>query len=293
MPYLGDHAWEYVRCIDCGQLFHKWLLTSEWQEVRFSRWMSEGAIRDFEKKKKGAHSPRSRFQKGVALVRYWPLRFEKMTRAIRGEEAVRLLDFGCGWGEFPALAGLLGFEAYGVDRAPARQETSRGQGVTVFPDLESAAEGVGPGLHAITLFQVLEHVEEPLALPTAPCASVEVPGAVLVLQVPNFAGITGIKSRSDYYNIHPLEHINCFTPDSLRKFASAVGFHPAPSDGRPRHGGRLEGDEGGGQAVGPKVSIVGHESVLPSDLSHIFAFFGFPLRSNEADCTCYWCSQLR
>jgi len=173
-----------------------------------------------------SNSPRSKLEKGIAFVRH-ALRIEKMTRPIRGEEAVRLLDFGCGWGEFPALARLLGAEAYGVDRAPDRQETSRGVGVPIFPDLEKAAEAVGRGFHAITLFQVLEHIEEPLTLLTA-LREKMVPGAVLVLEVPNCEGITGIKSRSDYYNIHPLEHINCFTPNSLRKIAERAGFHTVP-----------------------------------------------------------------
>jgi 2-polyprenyl-3-methyl-5-hydroxy-6-metoxy-1,4-benzoquinol methylase len=223
LPYLGDHAWEYVGCVRCGQRFHKSLLTPEWQEVRFSRWMSEEAIHEFERRA-GTNSPRSKLEKGIALVRH-ALRLEKMTRPIRGEDAVRLLDFGCGWGEFPALANLLGFEAYGVDRSPARQETSRGRGAVVFPDLDAVAEAVGQGFHAITLFQVLEHVEEPLELLVALHERM-VPGAVLVLEVPDCQGVEGLKSRSDYFKIHPLEHINCFTSESLRKIARRAGFRP-------------------------------------------------------------------
>jgi 2-polyprenyl-3-methyl-5-hydroxy-6-metoxy-1,4-benzoquinol methylase len=224
LPYLGDHPWEYLRCNECGQLFHKWLLTPEWQEVRFSRWMCEEAIREFERSK-GTDSPQRKFEKGIDHVRH-ALRIEKMTRAIRGKDTVRLLDFGCGWGEFPALAGLLGFQAYGLDRAPDRQARAQGLGVTVFSDLEAAANAVGHGFHAITLFQVLEHVEEPLEL-LAALHEKMVPGAILVVEVPNCKGITGINSRSDYYGIHPLEHINCFTPDSLRKIAGRAGFRPA------------------------------------------------------------------
>jgi hypothetical protein len=192
LPYLGDHGWEYVRCIGCGQMFHKWLLTPEWQEVRFSRWMSKEAIRDFEARN-GLDTPRSKFEKAVAYVQH-ALRIERLTRPIRGENPVQLLDFGCGWGEFPALASLLGFHACGVDRAPDRQDGSRGLGVCVFPDLEAAA--LGRKFHAVTLFEVLEHIEEPLEL-LAALREKMFPGAILVLEVPNCKGITGIKSRSD------------------------------------------------------------------------------------------------
>ncbi len=53
---------------------------------------------------------------------------------------------------------------------------------------------------------------------------VTAPGGILVLEVPNCEGIQKLSSLSDYYNIHPLEHINCFTKDSLCKIAARAGF---------------------------------------------------------------------
>ena len=222
LPYLGDHPWEYLQCSGCGQMFHRWLLSPDWQEVRFSRWMSPGAIREFEAIR-GLDSPRSRFDRGVARVRHI-LRIEKMTRSIRGDDAVRLLDYGCGWGEFPAQAAALGFEAYGVDRSAGRRDVSKGLGVTVAEDLGSLP--VEGGFHAVTLFQVLEHAEEPLSLLRGLHRRM-VPGAVLVLEVPDCEGILGIAGPSDYYAIHPLEHPNAFTGGSLREIAGRAGFRPA------------------------------------------------------------------
>jgi SAM-dependent methyltransferase len=209
--------------VGCGQRFHKYVLTPEWQEVRFARWMSEDAILEFERRA-GNDSPGYRLEKGVGLVRH-ALRIERMTRSIRGDDAVRLLDFGCGWGEFPALAGLLGFEACGVDRSADRRKSSRGRGGVVFPDLDAATEAVGRPFHAVTLFQVLEHVEEPLGL-LAALHERMAPGAVLVLEVPDCRGVEGLSSRPDYFKLHPLEHINGFTPDSLREIARRAGFRP-------------------------------------------------------------------
>jgi hypothetical protein len=56
-----------------------------------------------------------------------------------------------------------------------------------------------------------------------------VPGGILVLETPDCSGITGIVSRRDYDNIHPLEHINGFTPATLRKMAERLGFGISPS----------------------------------------------------------------
>lgn len=221
LPALGDHVWEYARCDQCGQAFQKWLLTPDWQEIRFRDWMSEEAIRVFEREH-GLDQPASRYFNGIELVKH-ALRLEKMTRAIRGRSALRVLDFGCGWGEFLVMSKLLGFEAYGIERAPDRQRSLLNRGVVAFPDLEVALQTVAEGFHAATLFQVLEHLEEPLKVLEA-LRDVLAPDAVLILEVPNCAGITGIREKLDYYNIHPLEHINCFTGDSLRKLAERAGF---------------------------------------------------------------------
>lgn len=221
LPYLQDHVWEYVKCKGCGQMYQKWLLTPEWQEVRFSKWMNEEAIRKFEVDH-GLDRPEVHFHKCTNFVKH-VLRVEKLTRSIRGEHAVRVMDFGCGWGEYLVVAKQFGFDAYGVDRAPDRQEVTSRKGVTVFSDLEEAKQKVGEGFHAVSLFQVLEHIEEPLGLLKG-IREVMTNDGVLILEVPNCEGVTGINSKQDYYQIHPLEHINCFTPDSLAGIARRAGF---------------------------------------------------------------------
>jgi hypothetical protein len=223
LPFLQDHPWEYVRCAGCGQAFHKWLLTPEWQHVRFTEWMSEDSIREFEAAH-GMDAPAWMFGAATGLVKH-VLSLEAMTRAVRGGGPVRVLDFGCGWGDFLATAGQFGFQAFGVDRDPDRRRAASARGVVVFPDLDEAGKDIGGGYHAVTLFQVLEHLEEPFET-LAALGEWMVDGAVLVLEVPNCEGVVGIKSRSDYYNAHPLEHINCFTPTSLRAIATRAGFTP-------------------------------------------------------------------
>src|SRR5689334_13411717 len=36
-PFLVGQRWSYVRCNDCEQAFHRYILTPEWNERRFSR----------------------------------------------------------------------------------------------------------------------------------------------------------------------------------------------------------------------------------------------------------------
>ncbi len=47
MQYLKEAVWSLRTCHDCGQLFHGFILNEEWNERRFSEWMSAEAIKAF------------------------------------------------------------------------------------------------------------------------------------------------------------------------------------------------------------------------------------------------------
>jgi SAM-dependent methyltransferase len=213
MPFLAGARWRYVRCADCGQAFHLHVLDAEWSERRFSRWMSQEAIESFERR---SRTPQGLLDRAAGMTAH-VLRLEALTRA-RRDGAVRLLDFGCGHGEFVALCNLYGFQAVGVDRSPARRRHAL---VPIVGDLDAVT---GP-FDAVTLFEVLEHLDRPREM-LERLALLLRPGAVLVLETPNCEGVTGIRTYDDYLKIHPLEHINGFTPDTLRQIAQRVGFDP-------------------------------------------------------------------
>jgi SAM-dependent methyltransferase len=214
-PFLRGERWSYVACRTCGLAFHRRILDPVWNERRFSRWMSREAI---EHERRG---PRDRFRRGTAMVEHVH-QLELLTRPLRGDAAPRVLDFGCGSGGFLSLCATHGFEAWGVDRSAARREGG------VFDRVVAALDDVQPHgpFHAVTLFEVLEHLDQPREL-LARLRELLVPGGVLVLETPDCTGVRGIVTREDYARIHPLEHINGFTPETLTAFAERVGFAPA------------------------------------------------------------------
>ncbi len=75
------------------------------------------------------------------------------------------------------------------------------------------------------MIEVLEHLDDPMSILEALRKRLN-PGGVLVVEVPDTTGVTAIKSQSDYYKIHPLDHINAFTPETLVAFVGAAGFSP-------------------------------------------------------------------
>ena len=152
LPYLKEAHWQLVRCTECGQTFHSHILDEHWNEIRFSRWMSAEAIKAFK-----AQNAANDFECERSRVEH-VLRIERLTRDIRGPSPVRILDFGCGFGEFLATCQRFGFDAHGVDRASPRSE---GAVVKIYPSLDDIA---GDKFHAITLFEVLEHVDQPAVI---------------------------------------------------------------------------------------------------------------------------------
>lgn len=209
LPYLKSARWEYVVCEQCALTYHRKVLSPEWAERKFSKWMTAEAIADFESKL----PPGSKFDRGLHFSGR-ALELEKLTR---GNGQIRILDFGCGNGDFIEQCRLYGFEAVGVDRSTARVERNR---AAIYPDL-SALDG--EQFHAVTLFEVLEHLEEPRPVLEALLPHL-CPGGILVLETPDASGVTGINSFHDYRMIHPLDHINGFTPKTLRSFAERLGF---------------------------------------------------------------------
>lgn len=220
LPYIEDERWVFVRCADCQQMFHKRILSQSWNAVRLSEWMSEAAIRRF-----STHSdtPALRFANATRHVQH-VLRIASLTRQLRAEQAVCILDFGCGFGDFLAVCTRFGFVCCGVDPSPARREGSL---VPVVPRLEDVEQCVSAatGFHAATIFEVLEHLEAPLATLRS-LHRLLVPNGLLVLETPDCSNVVSLRNEGDYRKIHPLDHINAFTPETLCQIAVRAGFRP-------------------------------------------------------------------
>lgn len=214
LQFLQVAQWSLVRCNDCAQVFHRLILDEEWNARRFAEWMSVEAIQEFEARLH-AKDPMRRFAKETQHTQHI-LRLEKLTRPLRGSQPVRLLDFGCGWGDFLSSCQRFGFDCVGVDRSTARRENSV---LRIAPSLAAVA---GP-FHAVTLFETLEHLDSPATILKA-VHPLMAEGGVLVLETPDCKGAAGITSHRDYLLLHPLEHINAFTHETLTSMAARCGF---------------------------------------------------------------------
>jgi 2-polyprenyl-3-methyl-5-hydroxy-6-metoxy-1,4-benzoquinol methylase len=182
-------------------------------------------------------------QLGVGYGRYreqagW--RLEKAARLVRQVRAigqflgrnlgsdVRLLDVGAGYGYFRKAASDSGWTTDGVEishhaAAVARQEFGMDTFVGTLQDY--AREGAGHSYDVLTLFDVVEHVEDPVSL-LETVRSLLKPEGLCVIRTPNLLAIDG-EVFGSYYHSLKMEHLHYFSATSLCQAMELAGLRPA------------------------------------------------------------------
>lgn len=214
-PFLKGNQWSFVECEDCGQTFHRNILSPKWSERKLSKWITQEAIEEFEARIK---TPESEFNTAHANTTH-VLQLEKLTRNIRGYNPIRVLDYGCANSKFLSMCAMFGFETYGINRANTKLKKRNDD--NIYSTIKEIAP-LAP-FHVITLFQTLGHLDKPFET-MLELSELLVKGGLLILEVPNCKGVSGINTIIDYRKIDPLENINAFTPESLNAFAVRLGY---------------------------------------------------------------------
>jgi len=216
---LARSEFALLRCKACGMTWHREVIAPESVPVVYGQWADAAQAIRFE----AAHTSRQsdRLGEGVQQVKL----VLRLLHLLTPQEPVRLLDFGCGEGTLLKMAQLFGVKAYGIDVSDSRTEALRRSGVEVWPSLEDFVAAVGEPVDAVVLSQVLEHVADPLGLLRALHARMA-PGGVLFVAVPDCSGITVPRTFDEFHKVQPIEHMNAFTPSSLRRMCERAGFRP-------------------------------------------------------------------
>jgi 2-polyprenyl-3-methyl-5-hydroxy-6-metoxy-1,4-benzoquinol methylase len=118
-----------------------------------------------------------------------PLYLQKVLRHLRDDPSiVRVLDAGCGDGNFAASLQDAGFEMFGLDMSPSGVAIANARGVgsfvvsSVYDDLLSPFSGVR-GFDAIVAVEVVEHLYAPRLFVRRAFAALR-PGGRLVVTAP-------------------------------------------------------------------------------------------------------------
>lgn len=139
--------------------------------------------------------------------------------------ARRILDIGCGGGDFVATLAGPGRELHGVDPDPKAREMAATRGVAVE---EGTAEMIPPATRSqsydvILMTHVLEHCADPgLALRNV--RSLLAPGGGFYCEVPNCAALH-FQTYSEISEMLDVpRHVHFFTPRSLGRLMEQAGF---------------------------------------------------------------------
>jgi 2-polyprenyl-3-methyl-5-hydroxy-6-metoxy-1,4-benzoquinol methylase len=147
----------------------------------------------------------------------------------RLDRRARIIDVGCSRGDFVAAATGAGFEAEGVEPAPHIAAAARAAGRRVHTGLLEEQHFDDAQFDAVSLFEVVEHLREPLAL-LQECKRNLRPGGIMLISTGNAASWTArvMKERWDYFQIRKdAGHISFFNPHSIGLLAKRAGFELA------------------------------------------------------------------
>lgn len=131
----------------------------------------------------------------------------------------RFLDIGCGVGHYLALAKNHFEELYGVEPSTTSAMMARQQGFTVINDYFHGELTFESGFDAISIIEVLEHLEQPTVL-FAQAAQLLNENGILLVEVPNGQRIV---EKRLYYNLCT-DHIQYFSVTSLTAMAHRAGL---------------------------------------------------------------------
>lgn len=137
----------------------------------------------------------------------------------------RVIDVGCGAGNFLQRAALRGWEVHGTEYGRIPIETCRARGIDVIEgplDPTRYAEG---SFDVVTSFEVIEHLLDPSA-ELERMKKILRPGGLLYVTTPNYRCVGHLLAGKRWTVVNYPEHLNHFTPGTLRKLLRSKGYQP-------------------------------------------------------------------
>jgi SAM-dependent methyltransferase len=134
-----------------------------------------------------------------------------------------ILEIGCGSGLMLAAFRRRGWRVLGLERTEQMAEIGRrahGLEIAAVP-LEKLSKSASFDL--IVLFNVLEHIDDPLSL-LKECASRLAQNGLLIIVVPNFSSWQARIAGPKWFHLDVPRHLIHFTPETLRAILGRAGL---------------------------------------------------------------------
>lgn len=225
-----SEKWRVVACTACGFVYLPVAARSDYFTEGDGAW--ESSIRETHARKLKGSPITAR----LSMATRFRTKFRKRTPVdyivakldTSRDSKLAVLDIGCGSGDY--LASLdARFTPFGIELSKglaAQAQTtfeSRGGRVVQAATVEALPQFTHDSINAVVMRSYLEH--EPRAREVLEGVhGVLRKGGVAVIKVPNYASINRRIMGERWCGFRFPEHVNYFTPDSLRKMAASAGL---------------------------------------------------------------------
>jgi 2-polyprenyl-3-methyl-5-hydroxy-6-metoxy-1,4-benzoquinol methylase len=135
----------------------------------------------------------------------------------------RLLDVGCGTGEFLIRMREAGWEVRGIEPDPASADIARRAGLDVEQVGLQETQLADRSFDAITLNHVIEHLHNP-GQAVARCRELLRPEGTLWIATPNVEANGHRRFGEDWFGLDPPRHLILFNPGSLGALLRGEGL---------------------------------------------------------------------
>jgi SAM-dependent methyltransferase len=214
----ADGIYDYRRCLDCGI-------------VQLDPFPTIQNLIDAYPDHYSAFTEQSK-QKGVIYEMLYSISFKLLKRRLSNliPRGAKLLDVGCGNGEFLALLKPLGAEQLdGIDFSEKAVELASRKGVRAFCGLFTEFPGEEDHYDVIFMNNYLEHTLNPLQ-ELIKAKQLLKPGGSLVGELPNFDSLDRKIFKRFWGGNHVPRHTFQFDASHLSKMLVAVGFEEIQID---------------------------------------------------------------
>lgn len=157
------------------------------------------------------------------LPRYRQLADEYVRHLRLPEGRPRLLDVGCGEGEFLAEMQSLGWSVEGLDPSADAVAVAQARGVAARQATLAEARLEPESFDAITFRLVFEHLRDPVAALTA-CHRALKPRGVVWIATPSLDSEAHRVFGRDWIHLEPPRHAVVYTASALARLLASTGF---------------------------------------------------------------------
>ena len=161
----------------------------------------------------------------IASAAYHASYWQRMVRVVKKyKKAGKLLDVGCGSGDFLIAAKAAGFCVIGQDISDYFVELNKTENqITVGTSFYLKPDESSNSFDVITCFDVIEHHRNPVGL-LSEIRKLLKPGGLLIISTHDIGNIFAKLYGEKWRMIYPIGHLTYFTRKTMRKILSQSGY---------------------------------------------------------------------